>query len=64
MPQVPGVIGPKIGAWILRDADKVLNGDGTYSFIPNQNIFLGALVAAFAAMALMLVCTKLMKKKA
>ena len=61
---VPGVIGPKIGAWILRDADKVLNGDGTYSFIPNQNIFLGALVAAFAAMAIMLVCTKLMKKKA
>jgi len=61
---VPGVIGPKIGAWILRDADKVLNGDGTYSFIPNQNIFLGALVAAVAAFVLMLVCTKLMKKKA
>ena len=55
---VPGIIGPKIGAWILRDADKVLNDDGTYSFLPNQNIFLGALVAAVVAVALMLVLTK------
>ena len=54
---VPGIIGPKIGAWILRDADKVLNDDGTYSFLPNQNIFLGALVAAVVAVALMLVLT-------
>lgn len=43
---VPGVIGPKIGSWILRNAETVVNGDGTESFIPNQNIFLGALVAA------------------
>lgn len=55
---VPGIIGPKIGAWILRDADKVLTNDGTYSFLPNQNIFLGALVAAVVAVALMLVLTK------
>ena len=61
---VPGVIGPKIGSWILRNAEMVTNSDGTQSFIPNQNIFLGALVAAFVAMAVMIVCTKLMKKKA
>ena len=54
---VPGVIGPKIGAWILRDADKVLNGDGTESFIPNHNIFLGALIAA-AVMGIALIAMK------
>ena len=60
---VPGVIGPKIGAWILRDADKVLNSDGTESFIPNENIFLGALIAA-AVMAVVLLLTKKVGKKA
>ena len=59
---VPGVIGPKIGAWILRNADMVTNSDGTQSFIPNQNIFLGALVAAILAIALMMVCNKARKK--
>ena len=54
---VPGVVGPKIGAWILRDADKVVNGDGTESFIPNQNIFLGALIAA-AVMGIALIAMK------
>jgi hypothetical protein len=54
---VPGVVGPKIGAWILRDADKVVNGDGTESFIPNQNIFLGALIAA-AVMGIALVAMR------
>ena len=54
---VPGVIGPKIGAWILRDADKVVNGDGTESFIPNQNIFLGALIAA-AVMGIALIAMR------
>ena len=41
---IPGVIGPVLGAWILRDADKVIGSDGTESFIPNQGIFMGALV--------------------
>lgn len=45
---VPGVIGPGIGAWILRDAERIVNGDGTTSFIPNENIFLGAFVAILA----------------
>ena len=50
---VPGVIGPKVGAWILRNADMITNSDGTKSFIPNQNIFLGALVAATVAITVM-----------
>ena len=42
---IPGVIGPAIGAKVLKNADKVLNDDGTASFIPNANIFLVALIA-------------------
>ena len=34
---IPGIIGPAIGAWVLRDAEMVLNNDGTYSFLPNEN---------------------------
>lgn len=41
---IPGIIGPALGAFILRDADKVVNTDGTESFIPNQGIFMGALI--------------------
>ena len=54
---VPGVIGPAIGAWILKDANEIVNADGTKSFIPNQNIFLGALVAATVAITLMALCS-------
>ena len=42
---IPGIIGPGIGAWILRNADTILNDDGTTSFVPDRNIFLGALIA-------------------
>ena len=43
---VPGVIGPAIGAAVLKNADTILNNDGTTSFIPNENIFLAAFIAA------------------
>ena len=43
---IPGVIGPAIGAWVLRDADVVVNNDGTTSFIPNESIFLSSLIVA------------------
>ena len=43
---IPGVIGPAIGAMVLKNAETVLNNDGTTSFIPNQNIFLSALIVA------------------
>ena len=42
---VPGVIGPAIGAAVLRNAETVVNNDGTTSFIPNENIFLWAFIA-------------------
>ena len=43
---IPGIIGPAIGAAVLKNADTLLGDDGTTSFIPNQNIFLAALIAA------------------
>ena len=52
---IPGVIGPKIGSWVLRNAEKVANNDGTFSFLPNQNIFLAALVVAVVLTALLVV---------
>lgn len=55
---VPGVVGPKIGAWILRDAEKVMNNDGTESFLPNQDIFFGALIAAVIAAVVMFALTR------
>ncbi len=43
---IPGIIGPWIGAKVLRNAETVINDDGTSSFIPNENIFLAALITA------------------
>ncbi len=42
---IPGVVGPAIGAAVLKNAEQVLGNDGTYAFQPNENIFLAALVA-------------------
>ena len=59
---IPGVIGPAIGAAILRNADTIVNSDGTTSFIPNANIFLGALVALIVTFAALIPLLKLLKK--
>ena len=42
---IPGVIGPAIGAAVLKNAETIVNSDGTTSFIPNENIFLWAFIA-------------------
>ena len=42
---IPGVVGPWIGRTVLRNADVILNSDGTTSFVPNANIFLAAAAA-------------------
>ncbi len=55
---VPGVVGPYIGKWVLRNAELLKNDDGTESFVPNANIFLAALIAAL----LVLPCFLLIKK--
>ena len=43
---IPGVIGPAIGKMVLKNAETMINTDGTTSFIPNENIFLAAFLAA------------------
>ena len=60
---IPGVVGPAIGAWVLRDAETVIGDDGTESFIPNQNIFLAALVAAVVLGLFLALLLYIMKKK-
>ena len=41
---IPGVVGPAIGAAVLKNADTVVNSDGTTSFLPSNMIFLAALI--------------------
>ena len=60
---IPGVVGPAIGAAILSNADTIVNTDGTTSFIPNENIFLGALVALIVTFAALIPLFKLLKKQ-
>ena len=52
---IPGVIGPKIGSMVLANAELVANNDGTFSFLPNQNIFLAALIVAVVLTVLLVV---------
>ena len=56
---IPGVIGPAIGAAVLKNAQTIINDDGTTSFIPNENIFL---VAFFAAIFVWFVLIPLFRK--
>ena len=58
---VPGVVGPLIGQAVLANADTIVNGDGTESFIPNANIFLAALVPIIA-LAIMLIIYRRARK--
>ncbi|MBO5068895.1 MAG: MFS transporter [Roseburia sp.] len=43
---IPGIIGPAIGAAVLKDAKEIVNNDGTTSFLPDERIFLAAFLAA------------------
>ena len=60
---IPGIVGPAIGAGVLKNAEKILGDDGTYSFVPNENIFLAALVAAAVTAAGLIPLCKMLKKK-
>ena len=43
---VPGIVGPFIGSAVLKNAESIVNSDGTTSFLPNANIFLAAAIVA------------------
>jgi len=60
---IPGVVGPAIGAAVLQNARTVVNDDGTTSFVPNENIFLAALLAAACIFVVLVPLWKLLKKE-
>ena len=60
---IPGIIGPAIGAAVLKNAETIVGDDGTTSFIPNESIFLAALIAAAVVCLTLIPLFKLMKKK-
>ena len=59
---VPGVVGPFIGKTVLANAETIVNSDGTVSFIPNEGIFLAALVAVAIPSVLLLAFRKRARK--
>ena len=59
---IPGIIGPQIGAWVLRDAPTVANSDGTTSFLPSAEIFLAALIVLVLVIAGLAVWLPRMRK--
>lgn len=60
---IPGVVGPEIAKLVLKGAETVANDDGTFSFIPNENIFLWAGIVLLPITAV-IVCELLRLKKA
>ena len=57
---MPGILGPAIGAAVLKNAETVMNSDGTFSFLPDRSIFLAAFLAAIPVW---LMCIPLLKKQ-
>ncbi|MBQ1965987.1 MAG: MFS transporter, partial [Clostridia bacterium] len=60
---IPGIIGPMIGSAVLKNAETVLNDDGTTSFVPNENIFLAALAVAVILAVYLIFLFRAMRKK-
>lgn len=58
---IPGILGPAIGAAVLKNADTIINSDGTTSFIPNANIFIAALAVTAALWLVLALLFKLLK---
>ena len=60
---IPGIIGPAIGAAVLKNAEMIIGDDGTASFVPNENIFLAAFIAAVFIWAVLIPLFAMIKKK-
>ena len=61
---IPGIIGPMIGAAVLSNAETITANDGTTSFVPNENIFIAALIALLVcAVTVLLIKTKSQEAK-
>ncbi len=59
---IPGLIGPAIGAAVLKNAEVIINNDGTESFLPNENIWFAALAVAALLAVLLAVFRKQINK--
>ena len=59
---IPGIIGPAIGAYVLRNAKVITNSDGTTSFLPNENIWLAAFFAGLLLVFMLLILFNSLKK--
>ena len=59
---LPGIIGPAIGAAVLKNAAQIVDTDGRLVFLPNANIFLAALIAAVLIIFALLPLLKSLKK--
>ena len=55
---IPGIVGPAIGSAVLKNAETVLNNDGTTSFLPNENIFLASLIAVLLLIPFLFIIKK------
>ena len=55
---IPGLIGPFIGSAVLKNAELIVNSDGTTSFLPNRSIWL----AAFAAAVVLCIAAALLRR--
>jgi len=51
---IPGVVGPWIGSFVLRNAEVIVNNDGTTSFLPSSDLFLVTVIIT----VIVLLCTK------
>lgn len=60
---IPGIIGPFIGSAVLKNAETIVNDDGTTSFVPNENIFLAALIVIVALAAVLAVEFAVLKRR-
>lgn len=58
---IPGVIGPAVGSAVLKNADTIVNDDGTTSFIPDESIFLAAAVVAVLVFVTLIPILKMKK---
>lgn len=60
---VPGLIGPAIGSFVLRNAELILNDDGTTSFLPNRSIWAASMAVAVLVCILVFILVKKTQKR-
>ncbi len=59
---IPGLIGPAIGARVLRNAKQIVNSDGTTSFLPDRSIWFAALAVVVVLGLLVIPLARKMKR--